>query len=117
MEFEAEEPLDRFNDKHEIFPMRSPVDALDPPKLPSLLSKSTGRLAQLANSRSDGLLAARETLNKVYADSYFENHYPDADRKLKKVLHAKTMKAWEDVENAAPKSGGNKITLTISLGD
>jgi len=117
MALSAEEALDQFNDKHEISFMRSPVDRLDPPKLPSLLSGSTGRLAGLASSRADGLLAARDTLNKVYSDSYFENHYPDADRKLKRVLHDNTMKAWEETENPSPKSGGNKITLTISLGD
>jgi hypothetical protein len=102
VEFKADEPLEHLIDsKHEIFTARSPVDIVDPIKeSPSPLPrKKFGRLAEIAFSRIQPLVDSRDTLNKVYSKGYFENHYPEADRSLKELLHSQTMQAWANAEN------------------
>lgn len=127
MAFAANEPLDKFESKHEIFPSKSPVSNIDPvvEKPAPVSRRQYGRLAELAFSRIKPLMKTREALNKVYSDSYFENHYPEADKTLKGLLHNSTMDAWSNAENpseevladkADGQALGKTIHLTINLG-
>ncbi len=99
-----------------IFSTRSPIDMLDKLKLPVGVPK--GRLAQLA-ARLEPLLHNKKTLDKVYSKGYFENHYPEADKTLKRLLHKKAMDAWAHAEDpmSQPVEQGHKgISLTINIG-
>ena len=55
--------------------------------------KAECRLAEISE-RSHSLIHAREQVNKVHSEGYFENHYKDADKKLKKMLHEKVLLSW-----------------------
>jgi len=54
------------------------------------------------------LMEARESLNKVHSEGYFENHYPKADKGLKEVLHNRTVKAISMLASPAPKNSLGK---------
>lgn len=124
-----EKPLDSEFDTNRttIFPSNSPVTNLEPvKKLPSILPrKKFGRLADLAMSRIKPLLKMREKIDKVHADGYFENHYPNADKKLKSLLHEQTLAAWGNAENDSQEVltvsddkktlGGKTISVTINI--
>lgn len=127
-----EKSLDDGFDKNRttIFPSNSPVTNLEPVKTkPIILSrKKFGRLASLAKTRIMPLLKARKNIDKVHADGYFENHYPEADKKLKSLIHEDALIAWGNAENPSKEvleekaegkelgSGGTTIVLNISIG-
>ena len=56
--------------------------------------KAESRLAEISD-KSHSLIHAREQVNKVHSEGYFENHYKEADRKLKKLLHEKVLLSWK----------------------
>jgi hypothetical protein len=76
------------------------------------------------------LLEVKKEADKNYSAGYFENHYPDADKKLKNLLHRKAMDAWanslaKDVPGAdpdaaeeatEPEHAPKTISITINLG-
>jgi hypothetical protein len=106
-----------------IFPTKSPVDALDAKrqrplnKTPEVLKKLSVDVAR----RVGPLLQAKQEVDKVYSNGYFERHYPDADKTLKDTLHKKVLAAWttainhieeEEEEKERKPSGG--ITIIIN---
>lgn len=83
----------RQNARQSIFPTGSPV-ALGQQKAPKLLSKKRAEKTLGAlRGKLRHLLEAREQANKVYGDTYFENHYPKADKDLKTALDKKVNSA------------------------
>lgn len=103
-----------------IFPTGSPVDRADGPLLTPTFRR--GRLRDLAKAQGS-LLETRKILDKVYANGYFGNHYPEAEKLLKRSLHERAMQAWaglkegktdeEDEDDAVP---GVALNITINLG-
>jgi hypothetical protein len=71
--------------------------------------------------RIEPLLEARDQANKVYNTTYFENHYPNADRDLKTALHEKVMnahsrlRAEDDGENSMDE-GKSPVTIILNIG-
>ena len=68
------------------------------------------------------LLQVREEADKVYSNGYFGRHYPQAEKKLKRLLHDRVTAAWanslndEDPEER-PKAGlGSGVVITINIG-
>jgi hypothetical protein len=72
------------------------------------------------------LLKVKKEADKVYSKGYFENHYPDADKHLKSMLHEKVMAAWSNSLNGNGKKVKEKevdvhresplsISITINL--
>jgi hypothetical protein len=116
-------------DKHIIFPTNSPVDRLggtsdakEPYPCNSKLYKETS--ARLLRKLSP-LLQARKEADKVYSKGYFENHYPEADKQAKRMLHSRVMNAWAnalndmDDEQDVPRpglGGGGGATIIINVG-
>jgi len=113
-----------------IFPVSSPIDRsfgsteLKAPKPMSDEIFDTKYKKMLKKVRP--LLEVKEEADKVYSNGYFENHYPEADKKLKSLLHEKAMDAWarslsskdakvED-EEEEEKAEKKAISITISLG-
>jgi hypothetical protein len=66
------------------------------------------------------LLEASKTADQVYANGYFERHYPEADKKMKSLLHDKVMAAWSnsdnDDEEHEERSLGTGLNITINVG-
>ncbi len=86
---------DRYNARQSVFPIGSPV-AHGQRKKPKLLSrKRADGNDKTLKARLKPLLEAREDANKVMTDtrSYFENHYPVADKDLKTALNERVMNA------------------------
>lgn len=98
-----EETLDSGFDTNRttIFPSNSPVTNLEPVTgTPTLMPrKKFGRMADGAYSRFKPLMKMRESLDKVHANGYFEQHYPEADKMLKRLLHEHTLDAWGNAAN------------------
>jgi hypothetical protein len=89
-------------DSNVIFPTKSPVDRLggDKPSNPGPLSRDNFKaICENTKRKLKPLLKAKEVSDKVYSNGYFENHYPDADRELKSLLHEKVMAAWANAES------------------
>lgn len=106
---------------HNVFSAKSPVDRLaDRLKAPKAKPGLFGRLT----SRFKSLLDSKKTLDKVYSDGYFENHYPDADELLKNILHESTMQAWamakenqvEPDPEEEEEEEESKLCITINIG-
>jgi hypothetical protein len=72
------------------------------------------------------LLEVKKEADEVYSRGYFENHYPDADKTLKRMLHQKAMDAWarsrsddtgdDEKEEAGEDNHGRTVNITICLG-
>ena len=119
---------------HMIFPTHTPVDRQgggDPIEEPMPLDgkryrTEEGRLLK----KLSPLVAAKNEADKVYSNGYFENHYPDADKKLKRMLHSRVMNAWanalnehereEEEKDERPRGhgglGNGGVTIHISVG-
>jgi hypothetical protein len=108
-----------------VFPTGSPV-ALGQKKKPKLLSgrAADGRIRKL-NGKLKSLLEARCEANKVYGDSYFENHYPLADKDMKTVLDKKVMTAHsrlrakgapEESEEESEREEPRGVTIILNIG-
>ena len=107
-----------------IFETGSPVDRTqgDKPKRPGR-SAPTGSIDKLC-AQIEPLLQTKKVLDNVYSNGYFENHYPDADKKLKNLLHDRAMLAWAHAEHYVPleeseKTGdshGKNISVVVNLG-
>jgi hypothetical protein len=66
-------------------------------------------------------LEARAQANKVYSNSYFENHYPEADKDLKSKLDEKIMAAHSrlksgDDEEEQEEQNAPGITIVLNIG-
>ena len=104
-----------------IFPTHSPVDVLGGK---SDVEEPMGHEAHTAARilrKVSPLLEAREEADKVYSKGYFERAYPEADKKLKRLLHSKVMGAWANALNdddyeSAPGIGGGGVTIVINTG-
>jgi len=72
------------------------------------------------------LMEIKKEADEVYSRGYFENHYPEADKTLKRMLHQKAMDAWarsrgndddsEEKEEAGEDNHGRTVNITICLG-
>lgn len=82
-----------------IFGTKSPVDFIhgEKPERPEY-APEPNRLKKLA-LQVGPLLGVKSMLDKVYSHGYFETHYPDADRTMKRLLHDKAMGAWAHAEH------------------
>lgn len=118
------------NPKFSIFPSKSPVSLLgDQPKPPATRSRKTLRdIAAEHHRKLTPLLRVKEEADKVYSNGYFEQHYKEADRLLKQLLHDKVMNAWaaalndekEEAEELPAISQGlkkNINSITINMGE
>lgn len=77
-----------------LFSSKSPIDMNKRREEPRRLrSKVAERIIKGLSNRLKRLLEARDEVNKVHSEGYFENHYPDADKELKGLLHDKVMTA------------------------
>jgi hypothetical protein len=116
---------------HIIFPTGSPVDVQggEKVKAPKKLKRGLFEKNSLLRDRKlQPLLRARDDADKVYSKGYFENHYKDADKDLKGMLHEKVMDAWansigtgsdkksEKVAVVDPKKGLS-LNISITIGD
>lgn len=116
-----------------IFPTKSPVDrsgGTSDVKTPNPIKRAKyRRLADRLAKQIIPLLSSKRDVDQVYSNGYFENHYPEADKKLKRVLHDKVMADWanalnededEDEEKEEKKSkrvfGDGTLTININLG-
>lgn len=106
-----------------IFGTGSPVDRVqgDKPKRPTRRPPE-GSMEKLC-AQIEPLLQTKKVLDKVYSNGYFENHYPDADEKLKGLLHERAMVSWAlaeyftETEGKAPEDHhGKNISVVINLG-
>ncbi len=106
-----------------IFETRSPVDQIaGSPKVPRKRAPK-GRLRALID-QTEPLLLAKKTLDKVYSNGYFENHYSRADTTLKGLLHKRAMDAWAHAEHfgsekqgpETPEAKDGPIKLIINIG-
>lgn len=92
-----------------IFPTSSPVDVQDGRKVSAPKSLGRGlfeKATELRDHKLIPLLKVREDADRVYSNGYFENHYSEADKRLKGLLHEKVMAAWGNSlgkGSAAPK--------------
>lgn len=91
-------------------------------KRPRLLSKKqASEKNKSLSDRIGPLMEARAQANKVYSNSYFENHYPEADKDLKKRLDEKIMtahsrlKADDDGDEQEEKNNSG-ITIVLNIG-
>ena len=110
-----------------IFPAGSPVDRLggEKPETPPTIHRGLfKRIAEHQRCRIAPLLQAKDEVDRVYSNGYFENHYPDADKKLKDILHRKVMAAWSNALNELQEeedhddrpTGGSGLTIIINPG-
>ena len=112
--------------RHIIFPTNSPVHTLGGEKVeaPKPISGALHALAKKKHARRlQPLLEARKAAEKVYSKGYFENHYKDADKKLKSLLHEKVMDAWansisddDGYEEKEESKGGLSLSISIDAG-
>jgi hypothetical protein len=114
-------------DKHIIYPTHSPVDRLGGESLPAPLPmrENDYKIASARLLRKlSPLLRAREEADKVYSNGYFENHYPEADKKVKRLLHNRVMAAWANALNDSCNDdnkfngglGNGGVTININVG-
>lgn len=113
--------------KHVIFPTHSPVDVSGGEKVKAPKPLGRGLYDKSIKLRDDKLiplLKVRESTDKVYSNGYFENHYSEADKLLKGLLHEKVMAAWANSINKKPKkkkelteepSGGLQLSISINV--
>jgi hypothetical protein len=106
-----------------IFGSKSPVDFIhgEKPEVP-MVRPPEGSIKRMA-SRVGPLLDVKCILDKVYSNGYFENHYPDADRTLKGLLHKRAMQAWaqaehfgSDLNDYDDEKKDKQISLVINIG-
>jgi len=104
-----------------IFPTNSPVNRLSGSsdvETPMPLKRGVfSGLSKRILNKLKPLLKAQENSNKVYSNGYFEGHYPDADKKLKGLLHDSTMAAWANAmsEEEEEERNESNVTLTICI--
>jgi hypothetical protein len=97
---------------HIIFPSNSPVDVQggDRVKSPKKLKPGLFEKRNLFRARKFmPLLKAREEADRVYSNGYFENHYKDADKQLKSMLHEKVMDAWANANDRSQKEKADRV--------
>jgi len=112
--------LDRPTGTNTVYSAGSPIRH-GQRKQPRLLPKKAADFKQKSlKDRLSPLLEAREQANKVYNATYFENHYPRADRDLKTKLHEKVMnahsrlRAEDDGEHSD--EGKSPVTIILNIG-
>jgi hypothetical protein len=116
-----------FENRHIIFPTNSPVDVSGGEKVKAPKTLKRGlfeRNSALRDRKFAPLLKAKEEADKVYSNGYFENHYKDADKTLKTMLHDKVMDAWANTngykkkkkEEDVKEGKGLSLTISVNLG-
>ena len=106
-----------------IFPTHSPVNMLGGQpntKAPRALGTSVfKKLSKIIMEKLSPLINVKKDMDDVYSKGYFENHYPDADKKLKGLLHDRAMAAISHSENDEVEThedeGESKITLVVNI--
>jgi hypothetical protein len=86
-----------------IFETNSPVDRTDGdrPKRPRR-APPEGSIDKLC-AQIEPLLRTKKLLDEeVYCHGYFDNHYPEASKKLKDLMHERTMSSWAHAEHFVP---------------
>lgn len=61
------------------------------------------------------LVEAKKEIDYAYSQGYFENHFPEADAKLKELAHQKVLSALDHAKNLASSSNDNEKTINISV--
>ena len=70
----------------------------------------------ILDSQVEEIMKARENLNKVHSEGYFENFYPQADKGLKEVLHNQAVRSVKTLESKAMgREGVGNIIINITL--
>lgn len=119
----------RYNARQSIFPTGSPRASGQkkaPPKSSS--PKDTEKVIKTWDKKASPLYQVREKANKVYGDTYFENHYPTADQDLKTAIDEMVMAAHsrlrlpmdKEAEEEAPKEAQSPmqpIMVVLNIGD
>lgn len=107
-----------------IFSVGSPVDQLEAESsstTPTPMDSGTfERISARMLKKLSPLLQAREEADKVYSNGYFQRHYPQAEKKIKRLLHDKVMHSWANALNEddpEPKAGlGSGVVIHINIG-
>lgn len=110
--------LDRPTGRNAIYSAGSPVPH-GQRRQPRLITRKLADTKQRSlKERIEPLLEARKQVNKVYNSTYFENHYPVADRDLKTALNEKVMNAHSRLraEEDESNSGEGSITIVLNIG-
>ena len=84
---------------------------------------SGGLFGRLSN-RIKPLLDAKHDIDKVWANGYFENHYPTADKLIKEIAHDRVLSALDHARSyaaVAPKEESDDenekgVEITIRIG-
>ena len=118
---------DRYNARQTVFPTGSPRASGQRERPKKLSSKAADRNLQLLNRKVAPLLSMRDKANKVYGETYFENHYPVADKDLKTAIDKMVMNAHsrfrakqneeEDEPKAVAAPSAQPITVVINIGE
>lgn len=116
----------RSNARQAIFPTGSPVKHGQKKKPQLLTDKEADKKLGKVGGRLWNLITARKEANEVYGDTYFENHYPDADRDMKTLIDKKLQLAHsrllaketkeekeKEVPHAEPHGG---VTIVLNIG-
>lgn len=107
-----------------LFQAHSVVDSMDEPKYKSIPRVKARSYLSEIERRIRLCLEARAEADKIFSNGYFENHYPTADKLLKKLFHEKCMYAIshmmsDEPEEEAPEeveeqeSSNSKVTIII----
>lgn len=64
------------------------------------------------------LVEAKQQIDSAYSQGYFENHFPEADSKLKELAHQKVLSALDHARSlvSAPAESEKSININIKLG-
>lgn len=117
---------DRYNARQTIFPTGSPRAHGQREKPKRLSRRAADRNLQLLDRKIAPLLSMRDKANKVYGETYFENHYPVADKDLKTTIDKMVMNAHsrlrakqheEEDEPKAVATSAQPITVVINIGE
>ena len=118
---------ERYNARQTVFPAGSPKSLGQKEKPKKLSRKIADKGLKLLSHKAEPLLEARAKANKVYGDSYFENHYPLADKDLKTIIDKMVMTAHSRVKakgNEEPEEEEREeyapvqpVTIVVNIGD
>lgn len=108
--------MGKLSERAGLYNSNSPVDFYEEPE--SIETQSTSA------SLIGDLMDIREKLNTVHSEGYFENHYKEADKGLKEVLHSKAVNTIRQLATPKPRltevadkheGAGRSITINIVL--
>lgn len=122
----ATHEMDRYNARQSVFPTGSPRAHGQREKPKKLSRKIADKTLKLLSQKAEPLLEARAKANKVYGETYFENHYPVADKDLKTMIDKMVMAAHSRVKSKHTEESHKEdnsepyvhpITVVVNIGD